>query len=290
MLEQWSDGEVRDLHEDMMGLTMRIAAKTLFDADVTEDVEEVDRAVEAVLHEIAARFRRPVFVPDLVPIPGNIRYLRGIRRLDALVTRVIRSRMASGEDRGDLLSMLLAARDDDGRGMSEQQLRDEVITLFLAGHETTALTLSWTWHLLTQHPAVEAKLAAEVEEVVGERSPRLEELPSLTYTEQVVKESMRLYPPAWAIGREAVEECEIGRYPVPAGTTILISPWVILRPSRGVPAGALEQWLREGPPPVRVPALRGRSQDLHRKPLRHDGGGAAPGHDHPVLPARRRAG
>ncbi|MDQ3606818.1 MAG: cytochrome P450 [Gemmatimonadota bacterium] len=232
MLEQWSDGEVRDLHEDMMGLTMRIAAKTLFDADVTEDVEEVDRAVEAVLHEIAARFRRPVFVPDLVPIPGNIRYLRGIRRLDALVTRVIRSRMASGEDRGDLLSMLLAARDDDGRGMSEQQLRDEVITLFLAGHETTALTLSWTWHLLTQHPAVEAKLAAEVEEVVGERSPRLEELPSLTYTEQVVKESMRLYPPAWAIGREAVEACEIGGYPVPAGTTILISPWVIHRDPR----------------------------------------------------------
>ena len=232
MLDGWRETESRDVHEEMMGLTMQIAAKTLFDVDVADEVEEVDRALETILREIAARFRRPVFVPDAIPIPGNIRYLRGVRRLDKVVSGIIQSRIASGEDRGDLLSMLLAARDENGQGMSERQLRDEVITLFLAGHETTALTLSWTWYLLAQHPALEAKLAAEIAEVVGDRSPGLGDLPKLTYTEQVVKESMRLYGPAWGVGREAVEDCEIGGYPVPAGTTIFLSPWVMHRDPR----------------------------------------------------------
>jgi cytochrome P450 len=123
--------------------------------------------------------------------------------------------------------MLIAARDDDGRSMTDRQLRDEVITLLLAGHETTALALSWTWYLLSQHPDVDAKLAAELRDVLGGRAPTVDDLPNLRLTEQVVTEAIRLYPPAWGFGREAIADCEIDGYAVPAGTTIIISPWVL---------------------------------------------------------------
>jgi cytochrome P450 len=128
--------------------------------------------------------------------------------------------------------MLMLARDDEGQSMSEGQLRDEVITLLLAGHETTALALSWTWYLLAQHSDVDTKLAAELRDVLGGRAPTVGDLPQLRYTEQVVTEAMRLYPPAWGFGREALADCEIGGYAIPAGTTIIISPWVSHRDPR----------------------------------------------------------
>jgi cytochrome P450 len=176
-------------------------------------------------------------VPERIPTPGNLRFRRAVRGLDEIVYEIIGRRRAGGEDAGsrsgDLLSMLLAARDEEtGEGMSDKQLRDEVMTILLAGHETTANALSWTWYLLAEHPAVEAKLLEELREVLAGRLPTVEDLPCLRYADRVVKESMRLYPPVWAFGREATEDCEIGGYHVPAGTQLIMSQWVTHRDPR----------------------------------------------------------
>jgi cytochrome P450 len=233
MLAGWQPGALRDVHADMMEVTLRITAKTLFDAEVDADVAGLGAAIDAIADEIAKRVRRPWRIPDAIPTPGNIRYLRGLRRIDQLVNAIIRERQTHDDaDRGDLLSMLMLARDDDGKPMTEQQLRDEVITLLLAGHETTALALSWIWYLLAQHPEADAKLAAELHEVLGGRAPAASDLPRLRYAEQVVTEAMRIYPPVWGFGREALADCEIGGYAIPAGTTIIISPWVSHRNPR----------------------------------------------------------
>jgi cytochrome P450 len=232
MMEKWQPGNLRDIHADMMALTLSIAAKSLFDTEVEEDVVEIGQAFGAIVEEIAARIRRPFRIPDAIPTPGNIRYLRGVRRIDGLVTKIIRMRREQGESRGDLLSMLMLARDEKGDVMTERQLRDEVITLLIAGHETTALALTWTWHLLAHHSDADAKLAAELRDVLGGRTPTASDLPQLRFTEQVVTEAMRLYPPAWGFGREALADCEIGGYTIPRGTTIIISPWVSHRDSR----------------------------------------------------------
>jgi cytochrome P450 len=232
MLESWRVNQVRDVHADMMALTLAIAGKTLFDADTQEDVAEIGQAFNAITDEIAVRIPRLFRIPDWVPTPGNVRYLRALRRIDRLVTRIIAERHRHGGDRGDLLSMLMAARDDQGARMTDRQLRDEVITLLLAGHETTALALSWTWYLLSQHRDVDEKLAAELRHVLGGRSPVVSDLPNLRLAEHAVTEAMRLYPPAWGFGREAVADCEIGGYVVPAGTTVIISPWLTHRDPR----------------------------------------------------------
>lgn len=232
LVDGWGDGEVRDVHKDMMRVTMEIVAKTLFDADVESDVDEVGRAFEVALKEIAGRIRRPLRIPDGIPTPGNLRYKRGVERLDRLVSRIIAERRADPRDRGDLLSMLMSARDDDGQAMSDVQLRDELVTLFLAGHETTAISLSWTWHLLGQHPLVKDKLVAELFEALERRPATVADLPRLPYTDAVVKESMRLYPPAYVLGREAIEDCEIAGFRVPARATIYMTPWVMHRDPR----------------------------------------------------------
>lgn len=232
MLDGWADGSTRNIHHDMMAVTLEIVAKVLFDADVKSEVNAVGRAFDAVTDEIAARFRRPIFIPDWVPLPGNLRYTRGVRALDAVVYRIIREHRANGATGTDLLSMLMHARDEEGGQMTDAQLRDEAITLLLAGHETTALVLSWTWYLLFQNPAVEEALQAELERVLGARAPGPADLPALKYTESVVLESMRLYPPAYGIGREAVRDCELGGYSVPKGTTLFMSPWVMQRDAR----------------------------------------------------------
>lgn len=231
-IETWRPDEARDVHADAMALTLRIAAKTLFDTEVERNVAGIGQAFGAITEEIAVRIRRPFRIPDAIPTPGNLRYRRGVGRIDRLVTAIIRERRAQGEDRGDLLSLLMLARDEDGQPMSDPQLRDEVITLLLAGHETTALALSWTWYLLAHHAEADAAVAAEVRHVLGGRAPTVGDLPRLRFTEQVVTEAMRLYPPAWGFGREALADCEIGGHAIPAGTTIIISPWVLHRDPR----------------------------------------------------------
>jgi len=233
MLSRWRDGEVRDIHQETMHLTMQIVTKTLFDIEMTgAAADEVGQAFNMATAEVGARFRRPFKIPESIPIPGNLRYRRAVRRLNELVYGIIKERRGDHGDRGDFLSMLLAARDENGSAMSDEQLRDEVITLFLAGHETTALVLTWTWYLLSQHPEKEAKLAAELESVLGGRTPTVEDIPRLLYTEKIVYESMRLYPPAYAFGRQAVADCEIGGYHIARGTTLFLSPWVIHRDER----------------------------------------------------------
>jgi cytochrome P450 len=234
LLNTWRDGEVLDLHPQMMRLTLEISAKTLFDADVAAEARDVGVALEEALECMDARFSTIFFwLPDWVPTPNNVRLRRAIRRLDEVLYQIIDRRRASTEDRGDLLSLLLHAQDeDDGSHMTDRQLRDEAMTLFLASHETTALALSWTWYLLAQHPEVEAELEAELEAVLGGRTPAVADLPRLAYTERVVMESMRLYPPAYGLGREASRDCEIGGYPVPAGRTVFMYQWIVHRDPR----------------------------------------------------------
>ena len=232
MLKGWKSGERIDVHAEIMALTLEIAAETLFGTSVKRDIASIEQSTNVLMAEISARLRRPVFIPDGIPIPGNVRYRRAIKRIDQLVGRIISERRLSGEDRGDLLSLLLLARYENGEPMNEQQIRDEIVTMLLAGHETTALALSWTCYLLSRHPTIDSRLAAELREVLGTRSPTVNDLPRLRLCEHAITEAMRLYPPAWAIGREAIDACEIGGYPVPAGTTIFIAPWVLHRDSR----------------------------------------------------------
>jgi cytochrome P450 len=232
MLDGWSSGQERDVHAEMMMLTLRIAAKTLFSAEVEEDVVEIDHAVNDMTVEIASRFSRPFVIPDVVPLPGHIRYRRGLSRIEHVVERIIKSRRATQEDCGDVLSMLMMSKNEDGNGMTDRQLRDEVITMLLAGHETTALALSWTIYLLGKHSVADARVNDELRHTLDGHQITVEEIPRLSVLERTFTEAMRLFPPAWTIGREAVHECEIGGYRVAAGTTIFLSPWVIHRDAR----------------------------------------------------------
>ncbi len=231
MLQGWRGGEERDAHQEMMRLTLEIVAKTLFDADVERDAQEVGKSLELLL-EIGANFRRTIFVPHWLPTATNLRVRREVKQIEKILYRIIAERRASGRDAGDLLSMLLSAQDEDGSRMTDRQLRDETITLFLAGHETTASTLSWTWWLLARHPAVEAKLHAELDSVLGDRAPTLDDLPKLRYTGHVITESLRLYPAAWGMARLAVEDHEIAGYAVTKGMGVAMAQWVVHRDPR----------------------------------------------------------
>ena len=228
----WPDGAVVELHGEMMAVTQAIVGKTLFDADVSGDAHEAAGAAKVLAEDFGARIAR-FTLPLWVPTPANLKARRAIRRLDAIVGRIIAERRAGGEDRGDLLSMLVAAQDaDDGTRMTPRQLRDEVMTLFLAGHETTAVTLSWAWYLLAQHPEATARLEAELQEVLGGRAPGIADLPRLAYTAGVVSESLRLFPPAYALGRQALVASELGGLPVARGEIVLAPAWVIHRDRR----------------------------------------------------------
>jgi cytochrome P450 len=233
MLAGWHSGEHRDIHHEMMQLTLAIAAKTLFDVDVQNESTDVGAALDVVRRDFSARMGSIWPIPVHWPTPGNFRLRRAVERLDRIIYRFIEQRRRSGNEGSDLLSLLLLARDeDDGSQMTDKQLRDEAMTIFLAGHETTAILMSWTWYLLARHPEVEAKLVAELRDVLGNRPPSVEDIPMLRYTEMVVTEALRLYPPAYIIGREAAEASIIGGYAVPAGTTVLMSQWVIQRDPR----------------------------------------------------------
>ena len=231
-IDGWEDGEERDVRHEMTSITFKVVAKTLFDSEVAGDVAEIGAAFDTGIEEIARRIRRPVLLPDWLPTKGNRRYRRAVDRMNRLVYRIIAEHQG-GQDRGDLLSALIRARDEEGRPMSEEQLRDETITMLLAGHETTALALTWTWYLVSQHPDVAERLESEAD-ALG-RAPGVEDLPRLPFTERVVKEAMRLYPPAYSFGREALADDEILGWPVAAGTTLFVFPWVLHRDARFFP-------------------------------------------------------
>jgi cytochrome P450 len=235
--ERWEDGRTLDVAREMMHLTLAIVGRTLFGTETEDEAEEVRAALSASMASFA-RFMMP-FAELLgrLPLPANRRFEQARARLDRIIYRIIEERRASGEDRGDLLSMLLKAQDEegDGTGMSDEQLRDEAMTIFLAGHETTANALSWTWYLLAQHPEAEAKLHEELDEVLAGRPPTAEDLPRLRYTEMVFAESMRLYPPAWILGRRALEDYEVGGYLIPRDSLVILSPYVMHRDPRFFP-------------------------------------------------------
>jgi cytochrome P450 len=232
MLEDWRPGQTRDVHADMARLTMEIAARVFLGTSVGDSVDRVSRAMAVIMEHFAGW---QALLPSLgwLPTPGNLRYRRACRDLNAVVKQRIAQRRAGGATEGDdLLSRLLTARDEDGSQMTDQQLRDELVTLFLAGHETTALALSFCFHLLAQHPAVEARLMGELDAVLRGQAPAAVHVPQLRYTEWVVKESMRLYPPAPSIGREAICDCEVAGYHVPRGTQLAPVQWVVHRDGR----------------------------------------------------------
>jgi len=232
-IDAWQAGETRDIHREMTEITLQIVARTLFGTDLTDDLACIRRSSNVLTEHFRSRlFSLLIMVPDGMPTPGNLRYLAAVRDLNALVLRIIAERRTPGGTHSDLLSMLLAARDDAGRGMTDRQLRDEVMTLLLAGHDTTALALTWAWVLLAQHPHVAAQLHSEIDAVLAGQSPTAADTARLPYAEQVISETLRLYPSAWAIGREAVRTTEIGGQPVSKGTTVLLSPWVLHRDPR----------------------------------------------------------
>jgi cytochrome P450 len=230
------DGAEVNLHHEMSRLTMEVVAEVLFGASVGPDDVELVRASMEVLNDYLGRSVEVLLrLPRWVPTPTHRALDHALARIDGLIRRIIDERRRTGEQRDDLLGALLAATDDDGTRMSDAQLRDETVTLFLAGHETTALALTHALYLLAKHPAVEARVVDEVRDVLGERIPTAEDVPRLAYTERVVKESMRLYPPAWTTGREAGVTFELGGRTVEKGTQILAPPWLVHRDPRWWP-------------------------------------------------------
>lgn len=233
VVASWPVGDTFDMHARTMGLSLEVAARTLFDSPVGDDVHTIDHALNDILRELEARIRRPVLLPDALPLPGHRRYTRGIAAVETVIDRMIRARRERTDAVGrDFLASLMAARDVNGGQMSDRQLRDEAITLLLAGHETTALVLSWACYLLAQAPDIADRIADEVGSVAPGRELTATDLPRLRLTEAALIETMRVYPPSWTIGRESIEPFEIGGYHFPAGVTIFISQWVIHRDAR----------------------------------------------------------
>ncbi len=234
--QQWRAGATVDLRKEMMRLTLRIVSKNLFDVDVAAEAEEIGDA----LSQARELFHRPVIrhsalLEKLPFLPVARRFENARARLDVIVYRIITERRRNGTDGGDLISLLLSAQDENGDRMSDEQVRDEAITILLAGHDTTTNALTWTWYLLSQHPEVEAKLHAEIDTQLRGRLPSFDDLSRLVYAEMVVSEGLRLFPPAWRIGRRVVADCEVGGYFFPAGSLVLLSQYVTQRDSRYFP-------------------------------------------------------
>jgi cytochrome P450 len=237
MVERWREiaatGDSLDVASEMMRLTYTIVGRTLFSAEVGADAEIMERAMQVILPHTFGRLGRMVNWPDWVPTPENRRFGRALRDVDGVVYRIIeqhRQRQGTGQPDRDLLAMLLRVRDPEtGAGMSDRQLRNETITFLLAGHETTANALTWTFYLLSQHPGVAARLRDEVTSVLGGRAPTLADLPRLSLTKRVIREAMRLYPPIWIIERRVIADDEVGGFHLPAGSAVVIAPYALHR-------------------------------------------------------------
>ena len=231
--ERWRPGQQLDFSQEMMHLTLDIIAKTLFDSDVAAEVAEISREVNAIM----GLYNFLVVVPmaemlQHYPLPGMKRFRQARARLDAIVYRMIEEHRRDDRHGADLLSMLLAARYEDGSAMPDLQVRDEVMTIFLAGYETIANALTWTWYLLSQNPEAENKFYSELDSVLAGRKAKYDDISKLNYTEMVLSESMRLYPPAWAMGRLALEDFSLGPYFLPKDTTVFMSQYIMHRDPR----------------------------------------------------------
>jgi len=221
-------GAAFDVVPELSRVTLRILGRCLFERDLTDAADAVGGALQVVLHHTIGKLSSLFPLPGVVPTPRNLRFRAALRALDRVVLSLIAERRRDAADRGDLLSMLLAARDEEtGEGLDDRQLRDEVMTLLLAGHETTAMALSWTCYLLSLHPGARRTLEQELDATLaGGAAAGGDDLPRLRYTRMVIDEALRLYPPAWVVTRSADGDDEIGGYAVPAGSRVLISPYV----------------------------------------------------------------
>jgi cytochrome P450 len=227
----WQDGEERDLRREMTRITLRTATRALFGAEVASEESDIGRAIDSLFHLFDFTSSCAYLLPNYLPTPIHVRALAAMRRLDRLIERIIEARRPRTGRPRDLLDMILAANTDGGAG-NHKMVRDQVMTLLVAGHETTSAALTWCWYLLGQNPDAEYKFHEEVDRVLGGRPPRRDDLERLPYTERIFDETMRLYPPAWMMGREATEDTEIGGYAVPKGTTVYVSQWVVQRDPR----------------------------------------------------------
>ena len=230
VLSTWRAGEVRDIHREMSQLTVRVITRAMFGVDAVKTALEIVEAMDAIMVHYFHQLETWFLVPDWWPSPHSRKAYQATQRLKAIAANIVAERQQSPKD--DLLSGLLQAQGEDGSALSSQELEDEVMTLLLAGHETTATTLTWTLLLLAQHPVVWDKLAEEVQSVLSDRPPTYADLPRLRYTEQVLKESMRLYPPAWALGREVIQNCQVGDYVLKRGALVYVSQWAMHRDPR----------------------------------------------------------
>jgi cytochrome P450 len=247
MLESWRAGETREVHRDLMRLTLEIVAQTLFQADVRHVADLTGEALEIAMRVHLMLAKTGFFLPHWWPSPLMIRYRNKVAQLSAMIEKMVEERRQEAGS-NDLLGMLLGARDEDGRAMTPQQIRDEVMTLFLAGHETTANALSWTFYLLDQNPEVDAALHHELDSVLGGRLPGLSDVAELPYTSMVVKESMRLFPAVWGIGRESNEPFDLGGYHFKKNTYVFISQYITHRDARFFPEPERfrpERWCEE---------------------------------------------
>ena len=247
MLAGWRAGEVRDIHAEMMQLTLGIVVRCLFPVEAGE-IEKIPSAMNVLMRNASGL--RMLFPPAAryLPTPTMVQVRRAVRELDETVYRIISERRASSGDAGDLLSMLTGARDEDGSALSERQLRDEVLTFLLAGHETTALALSWTWHLLAAHREIEVELERELRQVLGARAAEFSDLAGLAFAERVIKEAMRLYPPAWSLARTVTADLNLAGYRIPAGANVVMSQWIMHHDARYFPrpeAFDPDRWLPE---------------------------------------------
>ncbi|KAA3611559.1 MAG: cytochrome P450 [Planctomycetota bacterium] len=244
-----------DVAREMMELALRIVGDTLLATDVTEEAGDVGRAISYLQEEINERMFHFLDLGEKLPTPRNRRFQKELSLLNRSVSGMIQQRRQTPGEQQDLVSRLIQARDPDtGASMDDAQLRDEIMTIFLAGHETTANALSWTWMLLAQHPQVRQKVEEEVDRVCGGRPPQVEDLPELTYLHQVVKESLRLYPPAWLLERSALQAMEVGDIFIPAGSVIILCPYLThrhpdlwpepdqFRPERFAPEKPVDRW------------------------------------------------
>jgi cytochrome P450 len=230
--KQWRGGEMRDIAAEMMKLTLEVAVRTLFGTSLASDSDGIGRAMTFLMRYYLWRARSPWRVPASWPTPANRRAAREREFMDAMVYRIISERKNGTQPRNDLLTLLMAAMHEDGTQMTEQQLRDETMTLFVAGHETTALSLSWTWYLLSENPGAEKSLHAELQNVLGGRAAEPADLEKLPYLHAVVNEVLRLYPPAFIMARTNLEPAQFDEYEIPPGRTILSSQWVMHRDAR----------------------------------------------------------
>ncbi len=233
-IRDWRDGDRRNISQEMTGLTLDIAVKTLFGTTLPNESRQVGNAMTFLMRYSLRRNRMPFRIPESWPTPSNRRADRELEFIDSLVFRIINERRAetNGREHNDLLALLMGAMDEDGSQMTLQQLHDETMTLFLAGHETTAQMLSWTWFALSQNLAAEANLYEELHGVLGGRAVGAEDFPRLPYLRAVMSEVLRMYPPAYILARETMEPCEIGGYEMNVGSTVIISQWITHRDAR----------------------------------------------------------